>query len=78
MFYCSSIIQFINYQLEEENVFRSLSKCKIECQYDYLNHNIKMAMMATEFVNWLYFEGHRPEVALLYAVEGWRANLKIN
>lgn len=37
-----------------------------------------MAMMATEFVNWFYFEGQRPEVALLYAVEGWRANLKIN
>lgn len=29
-----------------------------------------MAMMATEFVNWFYSEGHRPEVALLYAVEG--------
>lgn len=31
-----------------------------------------------EFVNQFYFEGHRPEVTLLYAVDGWKAILKIN
>lgn len=78
MFYYTTIMQVINYQLEEENVFLSQSKYNIGCQYDYFNHNIKTAIVAYEFVNQFYFEGHRPEVALLYAVDGWMANLKIN
>lgn len=78
MFHYTTIIQFANYQIEEENVFLSLSKFKIECKNDYFNHNIQTATVASEFVNQFYFEGHRPEVALLYAVDGWKANLEIN